>query len=251
MTLTPVQRQIKDELVEAHGTWSESWEAILHLDPQFLRHYLNFSAVPWRKNHLDAKTKKLICIAIDAAVTHRYAPGVRQHVRAALAAGATPIEIMSVLERTATIGIHAMNLGIPILMQILSERGIRTSAPSLSERQERLKEDFISLRGYWSPVWDGILELDPEIFEAYTAFSSHPATTGVLSAKERALVYLAFDSSATHLYTAGTRIHINTALDAGATVEEILEVFEIVSVIGIHGMAAAAPVLWEEAGTAG
>ena len=54
-----------------------------------MRAYLEFSAVPWRKNHLDDKTKELMYIAVDAAATHLYVPGIRQHIRAALQAGAT------------------------------------------------------------------------------------------------------------------------------------------------------------------
>ena len=33
---------------------------------------------------------ELISIAVDASVTHMYTPGIRRHVKGALAAGATP-----------------------------------------------------------------------------------------------------------------------------------------------------------------
>lgn len=58
--------------------------------PEFLQAYLDFSAVPWRKNHLDGKTKEFMYIAVDAATTHHYVPGIRQHIQAALKLGATP-----------------------------------------------------------------------------------------------------------------------------------------------------------------
>ena len=78
MSLTPRQQRIKDEFIKVRGTWGEAWEDILRLDPEFLAAYLKFSAVPWRKNHLDDKVKELIYIAVDANATHLYLPGARQ-----------------------------------------------------------------------------------------------------------------------------------------------------------------------------
>jgi alkylhydroperoxidase/carboxymuconolactone decarboxylase family protein YurZ len=54
---------------------------------------------------------------VDANATHLYLPGARQHIKAALKLGATPAEIMEVLELCATLGIHAMNIGVPILAE--------------------------------------------------------------------------------------------------------------------------------------
>lgn len=246
MELTARQQEIKDEFIRVRGTWGDAWEDILRLDPEFLAAYLNFSAVPWRKNHLDAKTKEFIYIVVDSAATHLYAPGVRQHIKAALAAGATPQEIMEVLECTATLGIHAMNVGVSILTEILAERGIRTAPAELTEYQERLKADFTRNRGYWNPTWDELLELDPELFDAYTEFSSHPWKNGTLSPKVREFIYMAFDTAATHLYRVGLKLHIENALGYGATIGEILEVMEIASVIGVHSVTLGAPILREE-----
>ena len=246
MSLTAQQEEIKQEFIRVRGTWSETWEGVLRLDPEFLRAYLNFSAVPWRKNHLDDKVKEFIYIAIDANATHMYLPGVRQHIQAALRLGATPQEIMEVLELTATLGIHAMNIGVPILTEVLVEKGLRTGPAPLTEEQEQIKAEFTKTRGYWHTFWDEILELDPEMFTAYTEFSSVPWRTGTLEPKVKEFVYIAFDTAATHLYTKGLKLHIENAIDHGATAQEILEVMEIASVLGIHGVTAAAPILLEE-----
>ena len=246
MSLTAQQEEIKQEFIRVRGTWSETWEGVLRLDPEFLRAYLNFSAVPWRKNHLDDKVKEFIYIAIDANATHMYLPGVRQHIQAALKLGATPQEIMEVLELAATLGIHAMNIGVPILTEVLVEKGLRTGPAPLTEEQEQIKAEFTKTRGYWHSFWDEILELDPEMFTAYTEFSSVPWRTGTLAPKVKEFVYIAFDTAATHLYAKGLKLHIENAIDHGATAEEILEVMEIASVLGIHGVTAAAPILLEE-----
>jgi alkylhydroperoxidase/carboxymuconolactone decarboxylase family protein YurZ len=246
MALTPEQEEIKAEFIRVRGTWSDLWQSVLELDAEFLKAYLDFSAVPWRKNHLDDKTKEFIYIAVDANATHMYLPGVRQHVRAALRLGATPAEIMEVLELSATLGIHAMNIGVPILVQVLEEKGLRTGPAPLDEYQEEVKAEFTATRGYWHEFWDEMLELDPELFAAYTEFSSVPWRSGTLSPKVKEFVYIAFDTAATHLYVTGLKLHIENAIGYGATPQEILEVMEIASVLGIHAVTSGAPILVEE-----
>ena len=56
-------------------------------------------------------------IAINAATTHLYAPGVRRHMQNALKQGATREEILEVIQLTTVMGIHSCNLAIPILME--------------------------------------------------------------------------------------------------------------------------------------
>lgn len=247
MALSAEQQDIKNEFIRVRGGWDAAWDAVLELDPEFMRAYTRLSGVPWSKNHLDALTKEFIYIAIDAAATHLFVPGIRTHIRAALRLGATKAQIMEVLECTATLGIHAMNIGVPILVEVLEEKGMRTGPAPLTAEQESMKTDFTRTRGYWHAFWDEILELDPEIFDAYTDFSSVPWQTGNLEPKVREFIYIAFDTAATHLYVKGLKLHIENAIGYGATPQEILEVMEIASVLGIHGVMTAAPILLEEA----
>ena len=226
------------------GTWGDAWERILELDAEFLTAYLQFSSVPVRKHHLEPKVREFIFIAADAAATHLSVPGIRQHVQAALDAGASGHEVMEVLELTSTLGIHACNIGIPLLLEVLKEESKRDGAAPLTPRQEELKAEFTANRGYWHEFWDGLLELDPELFAAYVDFSSVPWKTGTLEPKVKEMI--AFDAAATHLYVPGLRLHMRNAIQLGATTEEIVEVLEIVSVIGIHAATVAAPILAEE-----
>ena len=48
-----------------------------------------------------------------------YAPGVRRHVKGALKAGATPDEILTVLQLCVSLGLQACALGVPILAEEL------------------------------------------------------------------------------------------------------------------------------------
>jgi alkylhydroperoxidase/carboxymuconolactone decarboxylase family protein YurZ len=246
MALTQRQQQIKDEFIAVRGTWSTAWQQILELDAEFLHAYLDWSAVPLRKRELAPKVREFIFIAADAAATHLYEPGIRQHVRAALDLGASAAEVMEVLELTSTLGIHACNIGIPLLIEVLTEEGKRDGPAPLSPHQEQLKAEFTERRGYWHEFWDGLLELDAELFAAYLDFSSVPWRTGVLEPKVKELVYIAFDAAATHLYVPGLKLHMRNAVRLGATSAEIIEVLEIVSVIGIHAATVGVPILAEE-----
>ena len=154
-------------------------------------------------------------IAVDAAATHLYVAGIRQHIQAALKFGATDQEITEVLDLTSTLGIHAMNIGVPILVQVLEAKGLRTGPAPLNAYQEEVKAEFTKARGYWHEFWDEILELDPELFATYTEFSSVPWRSGTLSPKVKEFVYIAFDTAATHLYVKGLKLHIENAIGYG------------------------------------
>jgi Carboxymuconolactone decarboxylase family len=121
----------------------------------------------------------------------------------------------------------------------------------ITDRRRTLRDDFIDRRGYWNEFWDGLLSLDPDFFEAYLRFSSVPWESGTLEPKLKELIYIAIDASTTHLYEPGLRQHIANALRHGATREEIMEVYELTSVLGIHTCTLGVPVLLDELARAG
>src|SRR5256885_26866 len=100
--------------------------------------------------------------------------------------------------------------------------------------QTRMKEEFIQNRGYWRDFWDGLLLLSPNFFNAYLELSSIPWKKGVLEPKVKEFICIAINASTTHLYEPGLRIHIQNALKYGATKEEIMEVYQLISGLGMH-----------------
>lgn len=155
------------------------WKSLLALDPAFFAASASLAAVPRTKGHLSRKAQALVSLAVDSAATHLYAPGIRTHAAAALEEGATVPEILEVIELSSTLGIHACNIGVPLLVEVLREAG--GDSPYQGEitkpfdaRQERLKADFTAKRGYWHTFWEDFLRLDPEFFEAYLDFSTVP-----------------------------------------------------------------------------
>lgn len=135
--LTARQRAIKARFVKERGSWNPLWDQLLDWDPDFFEAYANFSSVPWRRRVLAPKVKELIYIAIDASATHLYAPGLRRHIRNALALGAKRAEILEVLELVSVLGIHACNLGVPILAEELQAARAPARSRKSSTRSAR------------------------------------------------------------------------------------------------------------------
>ena len=238
---------IKQAFIDARGYWSRGWDPLLDIAPDYFEAYANLSSVPWKTGSLPAKVKELLYIAIDSSTTHMYEPGLRVHIRNALRHGATRDEIMEVYQLTSALGVHTVTMGVPVLLDVMKTAGLPpVTGKSLTPRQEKLKAEFIANRGYWSELWDGVLALSPDYFEAYSAFSSSPWKTGTLEPKVREFVYIAIDAATTHLYEPGTKIHMENALRLGATPEEIMEVLALVSVLGVHTVSMGLPILLDE-----
>ena len=100
--------------------------------------------------------------------------------------------------------------------------------------------------GDWNPMWNLFKDLDPDYLEAFLAFRAVPRRKGPLEQKYKEMIFIAINASTTHLHGPGVRRHIQNALRAGATKEEILEVIQLTTILGIHSMALAAPILQEE-----
>ncbi|MFE1573966.1 carboxymuconolactone decarboxylase family protein [Comamonas odontotermitis] len=101
----------------ARGDWNPLWNQLRELDPEFMEAYLTFRSVPQKNGPLPQKVKEMILVAINAATTHLYAPGVRRHIQNALKAGATQEELLEVIQLTTVMGIHSCNMAVPILLE--------------------------------------------------------------------------------------------------------------------------------------
>lgn len=116
------------DALRAAGQWNPAWDAGYQLDPAWTEAFMAMGTRPMRSGVLDPLTIEFLAIAVDAACTHLYAPGVRRHIRRALELGATPEQITAVLQLTSVLGIHSMSLGAPMLVQALAEQPGETDA---------------------------------------------------------------------------------------------------------------------------
>ncbi len=81
------------------------------------------ASVPRKKAHLSRKNQALVSLAVDSAATHLYVPGIRTHIAAAPRRRRCVHEVIEVIELSSTLGIHACNIGVPLLVEVLREDG--------------------------------------------------------------------------------------------------------------------------------
>ncbi len=112
------------DAARASGQWNAAWDAAAALDPEWMEAFLAAGTLPLRRGILDPKIYEFLAIAVDAACTHMYAPGTRRHIAGALDKGATPEEVLAVLEAVAVLGIHSVSLGAPMLAEEMKKRGL-------------------------------------------------------------------------------------------------------------------------------
>lgn len=94
-------------------------------------------------------------------------------------------------------------------------------------------------------------EWDPKWAETCSRMATQPWRSGVLPRRLVELVGLAVNVACTNLNAEGTRRHIRSALEAGASREEVLMVIKMGALLAIHTCSLGAPILLEEAKTAG
>ncbi|MGV9797123.1 carboxymuconolactone decarboxylase family protein [Mycobacterium sp. NPDC003449] len=229
MTETNVRHE---DLLAGHiGGWSEQLACDRSDRPLFFQRLAAMVAVPAERGALSAAERALIGVGVVGNVANTNWARLDAYARLALQVGAGQDQVRDVLQLVSIMSIHAMTAGVPALVRVMSERGIAPPR-ELDDRRRRLKAEFEQRRGYWHETWDDVLVLDPDMFEAYTAFSTSAVEEGSLDTRLRELIYIAIDCVPTHLYVPGVEIHSRKALDAGATPEQILTAIEIASLLG-------------------
>jgi alkylhydroperoxidase/carboxymuconolactone decarboxylase family protein YurZ len=208
--------ELKAEFISVRGYWTSAWDRILTSCPDYFAAYLELSSAPWRTGTLEPRVKEFIYIALDASTTHLYRPGLRIHIANALAQGATEQEVVDVLRVTSTLGLQAYDLG----MRVLADETRNTGALGNVRNQSTFAE-------------------------VNANFAAAAFTENTIGPKVRELILLAANIAVTHLNADASRRHVRSALAQGATPEEIEEVFQLASVLGIHTMAEGMPLLAE------
>jgi alkylhydroperoxidase/carboxymuconolactone decarboxylase family protein YurZ len=237
---------LKEEFIRVRGHWNAGWEAMLQLAPEYFAAYLDVCAVPWRSGALPPKVKELIYIAINISPTHLNSEAARTHIANALRYGAAPEEIMQACQLASILGNHTMVFGMPLLLNVLSERGSPVDLEQLPPDLHRLREHYLVSRGFWNSKWDGMFALAPDYTTAYSRMTDAVRASGPLEPKIREFIWIGVDASTTHLFEDGVRNHIGAALKLGATVEEIVEVLELTCDIGVQPVTLGASILLEE-----
>jgi len=225
------------------GPFDAALDQLRAWDPAWAASVEKMACDPWRGGVLARKFVELVSLAINVACTNLNADGTRRHIRGALDAGATRDEILCVFKCATAMALHSCSLGAPILLEEAKAAGVaRKPAPGAATPAI----DKMKAIGQWNVAWDGFLALDPAWTDAFMAMGAGIYGSGALPPKEIELLSIAFDASFTHMYAPGTRRHIQNALKAGASIEEIFEVLKICAAQGVQACNLGAPILEQE-----
>jgi alkylhydroperoxidase/carboxymuconolactone decarboxylase family protein YurZ len=110
------------DAMRAMGQWNSAWDPFFELSPEWTDRFFAYGVSIYKGGQFTPKFVELLSIAFDASITHMYAPGTRRHIRAALKLGATPQEIMTVLQLCVSMGVESCAMGVPILAEELTDR---------------------------------------------------------------------------------------------------------------------------------
>jgi alkylhydroperoxidase/carboxymuconolactone decarboxylase family protein YurZ len=245
--LTERQREIRAEFERRRGYWAPDWQMILELDPEFLAAYTDLSAYAVEHGGLDLRTRELIYVATCASVTHQHPVGIRQHGRNALAAGATPEQLLAVMELVSTLGAATIHLAVAELERLEpgTAQALAEENNTSSERVAELADQFREVYGAWDDDLTDVLRAVPDFYQRLLALAAHPRRSGVLTPKEVALISLSVNALVTHLDAKALRRDLIAARQAGATPAEILDVCMQIAGIGVHAITVGVPILTE------
>lgn len=252
LVYTPEQAAAKEVFCRRRGDykWKSSslWDDILMYDHKLISGYAEYSALPFERGALSPVMCELIAIVIDSSITHLHQAGLRNHIGHAIEVGATEGEVLEALEIACTIGSRVFTEGFQVYADELRERGMYPADAELTQEQKEAKALY-EYQGYdyWDEGHNEALKLDPVGMKTFAQWNRAPLTNDCLSQKDKELLYLALYASPTTVYVPGIREHLKKAMDLGATHEEILSVFELISVIGVHSLTVSTPILKKQA----
>jgi alkylhydroperoxidase/carboxymuconolactone decarboxylase family protein YurZ len=222
--------------------WGSSLDKLKEWDPKGAELLLRVGTNPWTSGVLPRKEVELIYLALNCSCTNLDEEGTRRQIRAALDAGATQNEILLVIKCGVGLAVHSCSLGAPILLEEMKAAGVKPSGT----KPETPACDAMRAIGQWNTAWDPFYELSPLWTDQFFAFGASIYKSGVFTPRFMELISIAFDASITHMYAPGTRRHIQGALKAGATPEEIMTVLQICVSMGVEACAKGVPILAEE-----
>jgi alkylhydroperoxidase/carboxymuconolactone decarboxylase family protein YurZ len=235
------RQQLKDAFIARRGYWTPWLDGTLRFGPDFFEAFLAFTGTPWATGPLPPKVKEFVYIAIDGAITHLYQRGLQMHIDEALRHGASPQEVMEVLQMASLIGLITQTTAAPMLLAALG----RSTDEPLDAAQQQRKREFMDALNHWDEGCEAMLRLDAGAFDAYAGYIRTAWQTRALDPVTRELVGIAVHASTTLLHKPGIELHMRRALALGATQAQIMEVLQLTSVLGIHTCSIGVPLLMD------
>ena len=249
MQLSEAQDRFKADYIRERGYWVPFNDGLLRHAPAFLEVYADYAGLPARTGPLSAQMRELIYVAVDTSTTHMFGQGLAIHVKAALAAGCTPTQLIETMELATAQGLDSVSRGIGIVVEELAAAGQAEpcDARELTPDEAVLREDYVARFGDWPRWCDLLVRRDPAYFAAMTKMLDGPALSGGLDARAKAIIAFALAASPTHLEPEAIRLHAARAIRAGVSGPELLQVLQLVAHLGIHACVIGVPLIVEAA----
>ena len=199
----------------AFGATGPGVQTLIASDPDFAAAFIDYAESAGRASGLPPWVRELLLLAHDVSITNLDEIGATHRVTMALEAGATPAQVVRVVELVTMVSLHGLTHGIRIVQ-------------SLDDDPE--PEAIDDPRGYWRafdrtfPAFrEGMRAGNPAAYEAYERMGSLLWREGGLEPRWAELVYVVADLANTHLFTDGAAFHIENALHYGATREQVVD----------------------------
>jgi len=201
------ETRVSSRVSKVFGCVTAQWEQLMALDPTFADAFSRFLEAAYDSDELPPHIRELLLLAHDASVTVRDQCGVALRVRRALDAGASRREVLDVLLLLPFVALHGVTEGLPLVYDVNSYE-----VPAATKG------------AYWRPFEDrfpgvhGMLAEElPEFFDAYRRLGRAVWEQSELEPKWRELALAVADMSTTHLFSQGAALHVENALQYGAT----------------------------------
>lgn len=238
--LTAEQEEVKEGFIRRRGYWAPDWEIAVRLDPAFLRAYTDVSAFAAENVGLEPYLRELIYVAGCTSATHLHPIGILSHGRNALAWGATPEQVLAVLELVSTLGVASVHLGA---RAVAAEFGLRATE---SGEQSALRAEFEELLRAPSDEAGPAIDLLPAYYASLlNVMRRSRGAQSALSPREVALISFSVNALVTHRDAEALRRDIAFAVEAGVTPKELLGVCLQIAGVGIHAVTIGVPIIAE------
>ncbi len=106
---------LRERYEQVFGVWDPDIEPTMRADPEYFDVFLNWAAAARVSGVLSPQVVALVSIVVNASITHMDRRTLTREIRAALALGVTPAEILEVCEMTAGVSVHSLTVGVPII----------------------------------------------------------------------------------------------------------------------------------------
>ena len=105
----------KERFLAIRKFWNPDRDAIARAMPDYDAAFTGISTESWQHGSLTRKEREFVCIGIDCNLTHSYPPGLRIHIRNAIAEGGSREEILEIFALAGVMGLEGFILTGEIL----------------------------------------------------------------------------------------------------------------------------------------